>query len=401
MPSDAPRHDPLSRRSGRAAHLAGGNLLRSLTEVIDAVPGGINLGQGVCDLDPPAPLVAGAVDAVRGAGGERQTYTPYRGLPGLREVLARRLTEFHGLAVDPAGLCITLGSSGGLFAAAAALLEPGDEVVLFEPFYSYHRSALLLLGLVPVPVPLRGARFELDLDALRGALGPRTRALILNTPANPTGKVLDARELAAIGALLAGSGVLVLTDEVYDHMVFDGRRHVAPATVPGLAERCLTIGSFSKTFSATGWRVGYVAGPPATIDAIGTVCDQIHVCAPRPLQRGVERALRELPATFYRDLAAGYERRRDRFCAALAAAGFRFEPPAGAYYVLADYRDVLGDLDPHPAALALIERARVNAVPGHVFHARPEGVRSLRFHFAVDDERLDEACRRIRALRST
>ncbi len=181
-------------------------------------------------------------------------------------------------------------------------------------------------------------------------------------------------------------------------MVYDGREHVSPASVAGLADRCLTIGSFSKTYSITGWRVGYVAGPAATVDAIGRVCDQIHVCAPRPMQRGVEQALCELPRSFYTELRAGYERRRDRLCDALERAGFRLRRPEGAYYVLADYRDVLGDLDPHAAALRLIERARLNGVPGHVFHADPTGVRTIRFHFAVEDAVLDEVCARLAKL---
>lgn len=391
-------HQAFAHLAARRAHLDSGNLLRSLTEVIDRVEGGINLGQGVCDLDPPRPLVDGAVDAARGEAGERQVYTPYRGLPGLREAIADKLRTFNQLAYTPDDVAVTLGSSGAFFAAGLTLLEPGDEVVLFEPFYSYHHTALRMLGAVPVCVALDAGDFALDVAALRRALTPRTRAIVVNTPANPSGKVFSVAELIAIAEQLDGTEIVLLTDEVYEYMVFDGQRHVSPAAVDGLAERCLTIGSFSKTYSVTGWRVGYLAGPPAVVDAIGRVCDQIHVCAPRPMQRGIERALRELPESFYEELRRDYERRRDRFCDALADAGFRFLRPAGAYYVLADYTAVLGDLEPHPAALALIERARINGVPGHVFHADPEGVRTIRFHFAVEDAVLDEACGRLRAL---
>jgi aminotransferase len=181
-------------------------------------------------------------------------------------------------------------------------------------------------------------------------------------------------------------------------MVFDGRSHVSPATVDGLSTRCLSLFSFSKTYSITGWRVGCFVGPADFVETVGRVCDQVHVCAPRPMQRGVERALRELPDSFYEDLRAGYEERRDRFCAALSDAGFGFVKPQGAYYVLADYRPVLGDLEPFAAVMKLIETARINAVPGNLFYAEPEGVRSMRFHFAVDDAVLDEACARLRAL---
>ncbi len=181
-------------------------------------------------------------------------------------------------------------------------------------------------------------------------------------------------------------------------MLFDGREHVSPATVPGLDGRTLTIGGFSKTFSITGWRIGYLAGPAELVDAIGLVQDQMLVCAARPMQRGVERALAELPPEFYRDLARDYERRRDRFCAALEDAGFAGTRPAGAYYAMADYRRVLGDVDPHAAVMRLIERARINAVPGDLFHADGHGVRTIRFHFAVADGVLDECCARLRAL---
>jgi aminotransferase len=387
---------PFQRLSARRAHLGRANPLRALTEVIDRVEGGINLGQGVCDLDSPLPLRRGAVESIE--GGDRQTYTPYAGLPELRAGIARKLREHNGLEVEPDQVLVSPGSSGALFAAGQCLIEPGDEVILFEPFYSYHISQLRLLGATPVTVPLAAPTWELDLDALRRALTPRTRAVIVNTPANPTGKVFSREELEAIAGLLDGSDVVVLTDEVYEYMLFDGREHVSPATVPGLDGRTLTIGGFSKTFSITGWRIGYLAGPAELVDAIGLVQDQMLVCAARPMQRGVERALAELPPEFYRDLARDYERRRDRFCAALEDAGFAVTRPAGAYYAMADYRRVLGDVDPHAAVMRLIERARINAVPGDLFHADGHGVRTIRFHFAVADGVLDECCARLRAL---
>jgi len=381
----------------RCEHLQGDNPLRALTEVINRVPNGINLGQGVCDLGTPAPLVAGAAESITG-GEDRQTYTHYSGLPELKEEIRRKLRDFNGLDFDASEVMVTSGSSGAFTAATMALCEPGDEVILLEPFYSYHRSSLALLGCRPVSVPLVGPDFALDLRALRAALGPRTRALVINTPGNPSGKVFTPAELEAIAELLDGTRVVVLTDEVYEYMCFDGRRHVSPATIPALAERTVTLGSFSKTFSITGWRVGYLAGPARIVEMAGRVFDQLVICAPRPLQRGVARALRDLPPSFYEDLGRGYEAKRDRFCAALANAGFRFTPPAGAYYVLADYREVLGDRAPYDAALALIEKIGVNGVPGDVFYADPTGIRSLRFQFAVEPRVLDDVCARLARL---
>ena len=389
-------HRAFARLASRRRHLDQGNLLRSLTLVINKVPGGINLGQGVCDLDTPAPLQRGAIDCID--GGDRQLYTPYMGLPELRAAIAAKLRRHNGLEYGPENVAVCTGSSGAFYAAGTTLLEPGDEVILFEPFYSYHGSTVPLLGGVPVAVPLDRATLAFDEAALRRALTTKTRAVIVNTPGNPSGKVWTAVELAALANVLDGSDVVVLTDEVYEYMCFDGRRHVSPATVPGLRERTLTLNSFSKTFSITGWRIGFVAGPEEIVEKCGIVFDQMEVCAARPMQRGVQRALEELPDSFYAELGAGYETKRDAFCAALADAGFLFTRPEGAYYVMADYRKVLGDLAPHPAVLQMIETIGINAVPGDLFFARKEGVRSMRFQFAVDWPVLEEACRRLRRL---
>ncbi|MFY9341354.1 MAG: pyridoxal phosphate-dependent aminotransferase [Planctomycetota bacterium] len=391
--------DPRSafaRTAARRRHLDQGNLLRSLTLVINGVPGGINLGQGVCDLDTPAPLVTGAMASID--GGDRQLYTPYAGLPDLRAAIAKKLQRHNGLKYDARNVAVCSGSSGAFFAAGMTLLEAGDEVVLFEPFYSYHWTTVPLFGAVPKAVPLDRETLAFDPAALRRALTAKTRAVVVNTPGNPSGKVWTRGELEQLAALLDGTDVLVLTDEVYEYMCFDGRDHVSPATVPGLAERTLTLNSFSKTFSITGWRIGFLAGPADIVEKCGIVFDQVEVCAARPMQRGVQRALEQLPDAYYTELRSGYERKRDAFCGALRDAGFTFQVPQGAYYVLADYRGVFGDKEPHPAVLAMIERIGVNAVPGHLFFADPDGVRSMRFQFAVDWPVLEEAMARLRSL---
>lgn len=387
---------PFARLARRRAHLEAGNLLRSLTEVIRKVDNGINLGQGVCDLDTPNPLQFGAIASID--GGDRQTYTHYSGLPELRAAIRHKLAAFNGLSYADDEVMVGTGSSGAFFAAAMTLLEPGDEVILFEPFYSYHHTALELLDAVPVCVPLVGDDFDFDPEALRAAITDRTRAVMVNTPANPSGKIFTRADLEALAAVVAGTDIIVFTDEVYEHMCFDGREHLSPAAVPALADRTLTIGSYSKTFSITGWRVGYLCGPADVVDAAGRVFDQINVCAPRPMQRGVERALMELPASFYEELQSGYERKRDQFCGALQQAGFGANPPQGAYYVMADYTKVFGDVDPHRAVLAMIDRVGINGVPGHMFYDKPDAVRSIRFQFAVTHDVLDEACRRIESL---
>ncbi|MFO1076198.1 MAG: pyridoxal phosphate-dependent aminotransferase [Planctomycetota bacterium] len=389
-------HPAFARQAQRRRHLDQGNLLRSLTLVINGVPGGINLGQGVCDLDTPAPLRDGAIASI--GGGDRQLYTPYAGLRELRVAIADKLRRHNGIDCTFENVAVCTGSSGAFFAAGMTLIEPGDEVVLFEPFYSYHWTTVPLFGAVPVAVPLAPGTLEFDAVALRRVLTKRTRAVVVNTPGNPSGKVWTRAELDALAAVLDGTDVAVLADEVYEYMCFDGRRHLSPAAVPGLAARTLTMNSFSKTFSVTGWRIGFLAGPVEIVEKCGIVFDQIEVCAARPMQRGVQRALEQLPEAYYTELQQGYQQKRDAFCAALRDAGFAFDVPQGAYYVLADYRKVFGDLDPHAAVLRMIERIGVNAVPGHLFFARPDGVRSMRFQFAVDWPVLEEAMKRLRSL---
>lgn len=389
-------HGAFARTAARRRHLDQGNLLRSLTLVIQGVPGGINLGQGVCDLDSPEPLVQGAIASI--GGEDRQLYTPYAGLPELREAIAKKLREHNGLDYTAKNVAVCTGSSGAFFAAGLTLLEPGDEVVVFEPFYSYYWSTVPLLGGVPKAVRLHGAELAFDPEALRAVLTPRTRAVLVNTPGNPSGKVWSRDELVALAGVLEGTDIIVMTDEVYEYMCFDGRKHVSPATVPGLHDRTLTMNSFSKTFSVTGWRIGFLAGPEAIVEKCGVVFDQMQVCAARPMQRGVQRALERLPATFYSDLQAEYQQKRDLFCSALRDAGFVFDVPQGAYYVLADYSNVFGDIPPYEAVMTMIERIGVNAVPGHLFFAEPDGVRSMRFQFAVERAVLAEAAQRLRSL---
>ena len=389
-------HRAFARTAARRRHLDEPNLLRSLTLVINGVPGGINLGQGVCDLDSPAPLVDGAIASI--GGEDRQLYTPYAGLAELREAIADKLRRHNKLDYAAENVAVCTGSSGAFFAAGMTLLEPGDEVVLFEPFYSYHWTTVPLFGAAPKAVRLHGASLSFDADALRAQLTPRTRAVIVNTPGNPSGKVWTRAELVALGAALEGTDVMVLTDEVYEYMCFDGREHISPATIPELAERTLTMNSFSKTFSVTGWRVGFLAGPAEIVEKCGVVFDQIEVCAARPMQRGVQRALERLPDDFYAELQSEYEAKRDLFCAALKDAGFRFDVPQGAYYVLADYSDVFGDVSPYDAVTTMIDRIGVNAVPGDLFFADPRGVRCMRFQFAVERAVLAEAAERLRSL---
>jgi aminotransferase len=356
---------------------------------------GINLGQGICDLPTIPELVEGACDAIASS---KATYSKFEGIDLLRERIARKMERFNGLRFDPMKeIVVTVGSTGGFATAAMATLNAGDEVILFEPYYGYHLNTLKILGIVPRFVPLRAPDWSIDFAALRGAFGPKTRAIVVCTPSNPCGKVFTRDELQKIGALCREFGAWAYTDEIYEYIVFDGRRHVSMASIEDCRDVTITVSGFSKTFSITGWRIGYVAADARIAQAIGLVNDLFYVCAPTPLQWGVARAL-EIGEDYYRNLAADYQKKRDILAVALQQAGFRPSLPEGAYYMLAEIPEEFRD--DREAADALLEHARVASVPGSAFFVSAAGKRMLRFCFAKDFAALEEACQRIRAFRS-
>ena len=300
--------------------------IRSMTVECDRV-GGVNLAQGVCDTEVPHPVAERAIEAIREG---YNIYTRLDGVAPLREAIARKLARDNGLTVDPESeVLVTSGATGGFYAAALALLDPGDEVILFEPFYGYHLNTLLALRIKPVAVPLEPGDWALDLDRLREAITPKTRALVINTPSNPCGKVFSRAELEAIAAIAEEHDLFVFTDEIYEYFVFDGTEHVSPATLPGMAERTISISGLSKTFSITGWRVGYLTANQRWLGPIGYFHDLTYVCAPSPFQYGAAAGLMELPESFYTDMAVEYQAKRDLICSALADAGLTPSIPCG------------------------------------------------------------------------
>jgi aminotransferase len=355
--------------------------------------GGINLGQGICDLPTIPELVEGACDAIASS---KATYSKFEGIDVLRERIATKIERFNGFRVDPASeIVVTVGSTGGFAAAAMATLNTGDEVILFEPYYGYHLNTLKVLGIETKCVPLHLPDWSIDFDELRAAFGPKTRGIVVCTPCNPCGKVFSREELEKIAALCREFGAWCFTDEIYEYIVFDGRRHLSMASID--RDVTITISGFSKTFSVTGWRIGYVAADRRVAASIGLVNDLFYVCAPTPLQWGIARAL-EIGEEYYRNLASDYEKKRDMLADALDEGGFRPFVPAGAYYMLAEIPD--GFADAREAAMALIEESGVASVPGPSFYASNRGDRLLRFCFAKDFSVLEEACRRLRAFRA-
>jgi aminotransferase len=385
--------DPRSSLSNRSSHLREAGILRQLTLEVQKHADGINLGQGVCDLDMPVELRDAATRSIHA---DRATYTPYAGIPEVREAVAARIHARYGLDYGPDGVCVTVGSSMAYSATLFTLLDPGDEIVLFEPFYPYHKSIARLAGAVVKTVRL-AEDGSVPFHKLQARLSPRTKLVVVNTPANPSGKVWTRAELEELSRVLAGTPTLVVTDEIYEDLVYDGAEHVPPASVPGLFERTITISGLSKAYSITGWRIGWIAAPEPLARAIGPVFDVLCVCAPRPFQHAAAHALRTLPEAWYRKQRDGYEDRRAKLAAALAGGGFTPRLPRGAYYMTAGYDQVYGPITPREACLRLLHEHHIAAIPSSIFHDDEDGApRFLRFQFAVEDRVLDEVAARLR-----
>ncbi len=368
--------------------------IRAMTVECDRV-GGVNLAQGVCDTPVPAVVAEGAHQAIRDG---YNIYTRLDGIARLRNAIAAKLRADRGLSIDSdREVLVTSGATGAFHAAALALLDPGDEVVLFEPFYGYHANTLSAIRVRPVIVPLAAPGWTLDLDALRAAITPRTRALLINTPGNPSGKIFTHAELAALGDIAAEHNLFLFTDEIYEYFLYGNAEHISPAMLPGLRERTILMSGFSKTFSITGWRLGYLVADPKWLGAISYFHDLLYVCAPAPFQHGAAAGLEQLGPGFYHQLSLDHEKKRDRLVAALQDAGLTPHIPSGAYYILADVSRLEGE-NAAKKARNLLARAGVAAVAGSAFFRPGGGENLLRFCFAKKDADLDEACRRLRTL---
>ncbi|QMV19797.1 aminotransferase class I/II-fold pyridoxal phosphate-dependent enzyme [Granulicella sp. 5B5] len=374
--------------------------IRAMSVACSAV-NGINLAQGVCDTDPPHAVVEAAVAAMH-AG--HNIYTRAEGIEILREGIAQKLASFNRLQVNPeTQVLVTSGATGAMQATVMALLNAGDECIMFEPFYGYHASTLRSQRVTPVIVPLDAPDWTFDPERLRAAITPRTRAIILNSPSNPSGKVFTLTELTALAEIAIEHDLFVITDEMYEYFVYDGVTHHSLATLPGMAERTITISGFSKTFSVTGWRLGYLAASERWMPAISYFHDLVYVCAPSPLQHGAAAGLLALPESFYTGVAADHQRKRDVLCNALRTAGLQPSVPAGAYYVLAQTKNIPGN-NGRERARRLLQDTGVAAVAGSAFFGSDasgvnRGEDLLRFCFAKKDEELAEAARRIANIR--
>jgi aminotransferase len=380
----------LNQRMAALAH----SEIRAMTHACIQAKG-LNMAQGVCDTPvPPVVLRAAAQAMERG----KNVYSRFDGLPELRQAIAKKLVQYNGIVADPeTDVTVSAGATGAFHCACLALLNPGDEVVLFEPYYQYHISALLAVEAVPVMVKMRAPDWTFSAAEVERAITPQTKAIIVNSPGNPSGKVFSRQELESIAAIAQQYDVLVFTDEIYEYFLYDGRTHVSLATLPGMANRTITLGGYSKTFSITGWRIGYSVAAAQWAQAIGAMNDLLYVCAPTPLQAGVAAGIHELPDSFYRDLAWDYQRKRDKFCQALAEAGLPPSIPQGAYYVLADASRLPG-VTGKERAMFILETIGLAGVPGEAFFSEADGRQFIRFSYAKIDSDIDDACRRLARL---
>jgi len=357
--------------------------------------GGINLAQGFPDFDPPGEIKEAAVRAIR--DGYNQ-YAITWGSPNLRQAIAEKVSSYNGIPADPEqNVVVTCGATEAMIASLLATVNPGEEVIVFEPFYENYGPDAILAGANPRYVSLRGPQLTFDPEELEQAFTPRTRALILNTPHNPTGKVFSREELEIIGRLCCKHNVIAVTDEIYEHILYDEARHVSLATLEGMTERTITISGLSKTYSVTGWRLGYTIACAEITDGIRKVHDFLTVGAPAPLQEAAAVALR-LPHSYYQGLQRDYTRRRDLLYGALCEAGFQCTLPQGAYYILTNF-EAFDSGDDTEFAMGLVRNVGVAGVPGSSFYHHAElGKGQIRFTFCKREETLRAAAERLHSL---
>ncbi|ANW19473.1 pyridoxal phosphate-dependent aminotransferase [Streptomyces clavuligerus] len=393
-PGPLPRTRPLLNR--RLAEF--GTTIFAEMSALATATGAINLGQGFPDTDGPEEVREAAVRALRDGRGNQ--YPPGPGVPELRNAISEHQRRFHGLAVDPdTEVLVTAGATEAIAAALLALVEPGDEVVALEPFYDSYAACIAMAGGRRVPVTLRprDGAYRLDLDELRDAVTERTRLLLINTPHNPTGTVLTRAELAAVAELAVERDLLVVTDEVYEHLVFEGE-HIPLVSFPGMRERTVTISSAGKTLAYTGWKIGWATGSPELVTAVRSAKQFLTYVAAGPLQYAAAEGLR-LPDAYFAGLREELRAKRDLLCAGLADAGFTVHRPAGTYFVTTDIRP-LGEEDGFAFCRALPKRCGVVAIPNAVFYDhREQGAPFVRFAFCKRTEVVEEAIRRLSTLR--
>ncbi len=355
---------------------------------------GLNMAQGLCDLQVPAPVLKGAKEGLESG---QNSYTSAYGTHRLREAIAKKQNTFYDQNVSADNVLVSLGATGAFYTTAMTLLNEGDEVVVFEPYYGYHVATLKAIGCKIRYITTTPPNYEIDFDLLEKSIGEDTKAILICNPSNPSGKVYSKQELETLGALVKQKEMVLFSDEMYEHFVYDEASFTSALSIQSLQKRCVVISGFSKIYSITGWRLGYAISEKAVINHASALNDLVYVCPPAPLQNGVLRGLLELPKAYYTDVAKQHQKKRDLFVKALNDAGLKAQYVKGAYYVLADISPLAGE-DDKQKVLTLLERTGIAAVPGRAFYQDSEGLHLARFCFSKKPEELEEAIGRLKQL---
>jgi aminotransferase len=355
---------------------------------------GINMAQGLCDLDVPLPVQIGAKQAVENG---YNTYTATEGNYKLRRAIAKKQNDFYDQGVDAENVLVSLGATGAFYTTAMSLLEADDEVIVFEPYYGYHVATLKALGCKIRYVQTVAPSYAIDFDKLQSQITPKTKAILICNPSNPSGKVYTKAELESFGELVQKHGLVFFSDEMYEHFIYDGAAFHSALSIESLKDSCVVISGFSKIYSITGWRLGYAITQKEAVTAASAINDLIYVCPPAPLQMGVLKGLEELPRSYYEDVAKSHQIKRDRFTQALNQAGLHAKPIQGAYYVLADISKLQGN-DDKQKVLTLLEKTGIAAVPARAFYSDASGIHVARFCFSKKESELNEAIERLKRL---
>jgi aminotransferase len=355
---------------------------------------GLNMAQGLCDLEVPIPVVQGAKEGIDSG---KNVYTSAYGNYKLRAAIAKKQNDFYDQGIDVDNVLVSLGATGAFYATAMSLLNEGDEVILFEPYYGYHVSTLESMGCKVKFIRTTPPSYTIDFEHLKSQISEKTKAVLICNPSNPSGKVYTREELEKLSTIINENDLFLFSDEMYEHFIYDDLEFVSALSIESLKEKTVVISGFSKIYSITGWRVGYAITQKDIIDAASAFNDLVYVCPPAPLQNGVLKGLNELPRSYYENVAIEHQRKRDKFIKALNDAGLSAEYVKGAYYVLADISKLEGE-DDKEKVITLLEKTGIAAVPARAFYNDSKGINLARFCFSKKDTELDIAIEKLKSL---
>jgi len=355
---------------------------------------GLNMAQGLCDLEVPLPVLQGTKEGIDSG---KNTYTSAYGNYKLREAIAKKQNDFYDQGIEPENILVSLGATGAFYSTAMSLLNEGDEVILFEPYYGYHVATLKSIGCKIKYIRTAPPSYEIDFEELKGQISVDTKAILICNPSNPSGKVYRREELEELSAIIKQNDLFLFSDEMYEHFIYDDLEFVSALSIESLKNRTVVISGFSKIYSITGWRLGYAITQKEIIDAASAFNDLVYVCPPAPLQNGVLKGLNELPRSYYENVAKEHQVKRDKFIKALNDAGLKAEYVKGAYYVLADISKLEGK-DDKEKVVNLLDKTGIAAVPARAFYQDSTGINQARFCFSKKEDEIDIAIERLKNL---